>query len=205
MIKKLLILSFLLSCITAFSQDTIPALNAPYQHNRKKAAILSAVLPGSGQIYNEIGYRKFAGKKNRAWWKVPIIYGGLGACGYYFYQNKQTAALLRQEYEWRKTQPVPDDANLFYDERFKNYESTDALINGYSVDVNTSVPGFDLYSKRRDYFLIGFMGVWALNIIEAYVDAHFVTFDVNEDLSMSWSPTVMYNSTPGLKLRFDFN
>ena len=51
--------------------------------------------------------------------------------------------------------------------------------------------------------IFGFIGVWGLNVIEAYVDAHFVTFDVSEDLSFSWAPTVLANQHAGLSLRLN--
>lgn len=205
MIRAGVILVFILVTLPCFTQqiDTLQA-DTLYQHNKKRAALLSTFIPGSGQIYNEIGYRKFAGKKHRAWWKTPIIYGGLGACAYFFYENNKYAALLKQEYKYRKRQPVPDDTELFYDKRFVDYNSTSALINGYEIG-DKKFLGFDAYSKRRDYFLIGFLGIWVLNIVEAYVDAHFVTFDVTEDLTFSWSPSLMQGGTPGLSLQLSFN
>ncbi len=178
-----------------------------YTHFTKRAAILSAVIPGAGQIYNEIGYRKIPQKKHRAWWKVPIIYGGLGACGYYFYQNNKFAYLTKKEFLFRE-----ENNGAILDQRFANYpvDSGDtthrvfSLINGYKVD-GVTIPGFDKYANRRDLFLFGFVGVWALNVIEAYVDAHFVTFDVSEDLTMSFSPTIFANRQPGLSLTLDFD
>ncbi|MEM9051516.1 MAG: DUF5683 domain-containing protein [Bacteroidota bacterium] len=44
-------------------------------HNPKKATIMSAVLPGLGQIYN------------KKYWKVPIIYGGFAVAGWYLQDN----------------------------------------------------------------------------------------------------------------------
>ena len=183
------------------------ATESGYTHFTKRAAIWSAIVPGAGQIYNEFGYRKIPQKKHRAWWKVPIIYGGLGACGDYFYQNNKFAYLTKKEFLFRE-----ENNGTVLDQRFIDYPVVDSdttnrvftLINGYSSD-GTDYLGFDQYANRRDLFLFGFVGVWALNIIEAYVDAHFVTFDVSEDLSLSITPTIFANREPGLSLIFDFN
>src|SRR5690606_12562383 len=43
----------------------------------RRASIMSAVLPGLGQAYN------------RKYWKVPIVYAGLGGFGYMFSQNNK--------------------------------------------------------------------------------------------------------------------
>ncbi|MDG1719110.1 MAG: DUF5683 domain-containing protein [Flavobacteriales bacterium] len=57
----------------------------------KKAAIYSAVIPGSGQIYT------------KKYWKVPIIYGGLVTSAYFIndnnnqYKEYREAALLSYE------------------------------------------------------------------------------------------------------------
>ena len=57
----------------------------------KKAAIYSAVIPGTGQIYT------------KKYWKVPIIYGGLVTSAYFIndnnnqYKEYRDAALLSYE------------------------------------------------------------------------------------------------------------
>ncbi len=198
---KILIL-FALSIFSSVSYGQDSLLNkSDYTHMPKRAAIWSAVIPGAGQIYNERGYWIIPQKKHRAWWKVPIIYGGLGACGYFFFQNNKQASLLKQEFLFRDAQPDPEAPGLFFDERFSEYEGTQSLITGQNQDLE----GFDFFSQRRDYFIIGFLGVWGLNVIEAYVDAHFVTFDVNENLSFNWQPTLLQNRTPGIQLQLNFN
>ncbi len=59
--------------------------------------------------------------------------------------------------------------------------------------------------ELADIFAFAFIAVWGLNVMEAYVNAHFVTFDVSEDLSLSWSPTLIGYQHPGLGLRLHFN
>lgn len=217
MLKSAVLLTLTLFTISGWSQTIGDSLSKDagvnlsteegYTHYTKRAALWSAVIPGAGQIYNEIGYRKIPQKKNRAWWKVPIIYGGLGVCGYYFYRNNKLAYLTKKEFQFRE-----ENNGAILDQRFVDYpfnasDTTNrvfSLINGYSSG-GVDYLGFDKYSSRRDLFLFGIVGVWALNIIEAYVDAHFVTFDVSEDLSMSIYPTIFANRQPGLSLTFDFN
>lgn len=194
----IILLLFLSLYLSSFGQNSMLKNDSAYFHNRKKAAILSAIIPGSGQIYNEIGYRKVQNKKHRAWWKAPLIYGGLGTCAYYFYTNNQNANLLKQEYQFREA----NDGQVL-DQRLINYSSQSELISGYSSG-DITVPGFDLYAKRRDLFVLAFVGVWGINVVESFVDAHFVTFDVSEDLSLSWHPRFYDYKTPGLSLTLNF-
>lgn len=203
----------LLSFITLFSltatatwEDTLN-VNAPdFGYKTSRPALLSAFIPGAGQIYNEFGYRNFSNKKHRAWWKVPLIYGGLGACGYYFYHNNKFANLTKQEYLYQEANP-----GSYLDERFKNYPTSadgsskpTSLIEGYEFG-DQSFLGYDTYAKRRDLFIFAFIGVWGLNVLEAYVDAHFVTFDVSEDLSWRWHPTLLQGQYPGIGLSLSFH
>lgn len=188
------LLIFLFVSSFGHSQDS-----TSYIHYPKKAAIWSLCLPGSGQIYNEIGYRKYADKKNRAWWKVPIIYGGLGTAGYYFYDNYSNAKMFKEEILFRRDNP----GGVLHDELI-TFSSEEALINGYSNGF-TTVPGFDEYARRRDLLVFAIGGIWLIQVIEAYVDAHFVMFDVSEDLSLSFFPRY-YNrqNVVGLNVKLKF-
>lgn len=140
-------------------------------HSPKKAAIFSAVLPGLGQAYNH------------KYWKIPIIYAGLGVLGYFIHQNYSEYQKFKEAYIWKiGNDTVPIDNDYIY-----KYETADQLKRG------------------KDYYLRNFeltcilTGVWyVLNILDATVDAHLMDYEINEDLSLHIQPGI---STQNLVLR----
>jgi len=54
-----------------------------------KAAFYSAILPGLGQAYN------------KKCWKIPIVYGAIGAGVYFIMDNNKKHNLYRDEYKKR--------------------------------------------------------------------------------------------------------
>lgn len=136
----------------------------------RKASIMSAILPGLGQVYN------------RKYWKVPIIYAGIGGFSYMFHINNQQH------------------------DRYRN-----ALRNAVSGDGSEVVDGQlmlteDLktqklyYRKFRDFAGIAIGLIYLLNIVDANVDAHLKTFDVSDDLSLQispWGGTSYFNRPAG--------
>lgn len=158
-------------------------IDTSYHHNVKLATILSSVVPGAGQVYNEIGYRKYSKKRNRAWWKVPIIYGGLAVTGYYFKMNLDSANKLKKEYLYQK-----DNPGSYWHPEYQYYSS-------YTLTTE-----YDKYAEKRDLFVFITLGVYGLQIIEALVDAHFVTFDVSQNLTLNWSPILLDRNTAGLRV-----
>jgi hypothetical protein len=160
----------------------VPATNdtiGPRKHSPKTATLLSVFIPGAGQIYN---------RKNW-WWKVPIIYGGGAALVYgaIYYQNNYEA--FRDAYQF--TQQYPDQA--FEDPRFAKY-TDDATIRQIR----------DNYKQARDQCVIGLGLLYALQILDASVEAHLLDFNVNENLSLNVQPQ-LYLSGPayaGVQLTF---
>jgi len=169
-----------------------------YEHFPKRSALFS-LIPGAGQIYNEYGYRKFD-KKNRAWWKVPLIYGGLGATTYFYYKNYQSTQLLKKEILFRRE----NGDSTYYHDSMIGFESETTLINGYTDSTGVQVLGFDDTARQRDLLMFATIGIYGLQILEAYVDGHFVSFDVSDDLSLSWYPKMMARNTPGIGLTLSF-
>jgi hypothetical protein len=151
-------------------------------HSVRKAIIYSAVLPGSGQIYNHLAMPK--GQK-KAFWKVPLIYAGLGATTYFLISNQLTQKALKQEYTNRI-----------------NGNQTDPQWEAYDNDGVLTL--YNQYLNNRDLSILGLAAVYALQVADAGIEAHFVRFDITKDLSMIFRPSVMYNGTPGVKASFNF-
>lgn len=156
--------------------DTVPV------HSWKKAMLFSAIVPGSGQVYNHIAMPK--GKK-KAYWKVPLIYAGLGLTTYFAVNNNNMKNAYRKEIEFRV-------ANGGIAANFMEYDQS---------GLETL---FVQHRNRRDFAIVGIGLVYLLNVIDAGVEAHFVHFDVSKDLSFQMKPTVLSGYAPGLTLSFNF-
>jgi hypothetical protein len=167
--------------INATAQDTIPSnsTDSVKVHSVKRAVLLSTALPGAGQVYNHIAMPK--GKK-KAYWKVPLIYAGLGASTYFLVSNQLTQRELKNEYTLRQDTGIGAD-------KWANYDDQGILTL------------YNQYLDWRDLSILATAGVYLLQIVDAGVEAHFVSFDISEDLSLSVEPTIMSNFSGGLKVR----
>lgn len=134
-----------------------------YSHARR-ATLMSVFLPGLGQGYN------------KKYWKIPIIYAGLGGFTYMYISNNQ-------EYNYYR-----ENLQAIYDE-------DPATVNTTNYEDWQLKSLKDQYKKNRDLAIIGFFAVYALNIIDANVDGHLVSFDVSDNLGLQIDP--WYNLNPG--------
>lgn len=142
-------------------------------HSVKKATIYSAVIPGAGQVYNHLAMPK--GKK-KAFWKVPLIYAGLAGTGYLVLQNNQLRKAYRAEYDYRET--------------------NNAASNYFQYDQSGLLTLHNEARSQRDLFIAAFGLVYLLNVVDAGIEAHFVTFDVSENLTVSFQPS--YGTSQGI-------
>lgn len=136
------------------------------EHSPKKALILSFVLPGAGQIYN----RKF--------WKLPIVYGGIGGLTYLAVYNGSKYRCYRKSYL--------------------------ALVDDDPLTVNTCDPNKstadmkllrDSYQKNYEYSVAGLLGFYLLVAADAFVDAHLKSFDISDDLSLKIKPDLEFSNS----------
>ncbi|WP_146161479.1 DUF5683 domain-containing protein [Mangrovibacterium marinum] len=172
--------------------DTLDVASTQQVHSPRKATIYSAVLPGLGQIYN------------KKYWKLPLIYGGFIAFGYAINWNNDHYVLYKQAY----ADIIDDDPNS------NSYE--ELVIEGnWNWNNASQVAQFttrlknakDAARRNRDFMIILTAGFYALNIIDATVDAHFFNFDIGDDLTMQWTPGPMYcqgKAFPGVHVSFNF-
>jgi hypothetical protein len=130
----------------------------PQRHSPGKAAWRAAALPGWGQIYN------------RKYWKLPLVYGGLGGLGYWVYFNADQHRFYRQAF-LAKTDEDPATA--------------DPLPAFSEASVLQTK---EYYRRQLDASVLLTTAFYGLQIVDAVVDAHLFHFDVSPDLSLQWSP-----------------
>ncbi len=123
-----------------------------------KAAFYSAVLPGLGQAYN------------KKYWKIPIIYAGMGVGIYFYIQNDEDYDRFRDAYKSRLAGFEDDE---FWGEGENPIVSTERLIDAQKDA-----------TKNKNLSILVTSIFYLLNIIDANVDAHLRQFNVNEDLSL---------------------
>jgi len=140
----------------------------------KRALWLALVIPGGGQIYN------------RKYWKLPLVYGGFVGCLYAMNWNNTMYKSYAQAY----LDITDDDPGTASYNKF--------LHLGARVTPQNEKQYTDIFKKRKDryrrwrdlsFFVL--IGVYALSVVDAYVDAELSVFDISRDLSLTVEPTVL--------------
>lgn len=152
-----------------------------------KAAFYSAILPGLGQAYN------------KRYWKVPLAIGAVTTgVLIYNYNNKQYKR-IRDAYKSRL-------AGFDTDE----YWGTDANGNPLAsprIPTDGLIRAQRSANRNREISMMVTIGLYALNIIDANVDAHLLQYNVDQNLALK--PHIKYNEMEnstdlGLTLNFKF-
>lgn len=136
----------------------------PYDANAPaKAAFYSAILPGLGQAYN------------KSYWKIPLVYAGLGTTLFFYFDNNSRYLDYRNAYK----------------RRLAGYEDDEFF--GILTDENL-IRGQKQFREFRDISLLLTIGMYILNIIDANVEAHLDQFSITEDLSLRPSQIQNYSN-----------
>ena len=151
----------------------------------KRAMWLAIVLPGAGQIYNH------------KYWKLPIIYGGFLGCAYAMRWNNQ----MYHDYSQAFLDISDDDPNTQSYNQFLHLGRKIDMSNETQVKHYTNLfrKRKDFYRRYRDMSFFIMVGVYALSVIDAYVDASLAQFDISDDLSFRVAPSVIntqYSNNP---------
>lgn len=167
-----------------------------YEHDPNKA-LLYALVPGLGQIYN------------KKYWKLPLVYGAFMGCMYAITWNNKNYKDYSTAYfdimaDYQKVLAAEREGNR-YDGPWQD-SWTIFVREGEEGSYVSNTQFQDNLKRRKDYFrryrdlsIIITVGVYAVSIIDAYVDAQLFDFDISPDLSMHWSPEVTPKTryTPG--------
>lgn len=149
-----------------------------------RAVWLGTIVPGLGQIYN------------RSYWKLPIVYGGFMGCIYAITWTNNQYDGYKNAYR-----------DIYFD--IRNGEVTNdpskayiaILPEGYTIDM---MGGASAYQNRlkewqnrsrrnRDLAIAVTAIVYALTLVDAYVDAQLFDFDISTDLSLNVQPQLYYD------------
>lgn len=127
------------------------------------------VLPARATLYSAL-LPGLGQMYNGDYWKLPIIYGGLMSCGYFLQYNQMQYKRYKTMYNHATAKPSEYDGWMTA-ENIKWYRDT--------------------FRRYRDYSIIATVIVYALNVIDANVFAHFQDFDVSDDLSLRIEPGII--------------
>ncbi|MGI6223872.1 MAG: DUF5683 domain-containing protein [Prevotella sp.] len=148
-----------------------------WRPNPKRALWLALVLPGAGQIYN------------RKYWKLPLFYGGFVGCIYAMRWNNQMYHDYSQAYlDIMDDDPTTQSYNMFL------HLGTQITSDNMERYQELFRKRKDRYRRWRDLSFFVMVGVYALSVVDAYVDASLSEFDISNDLSMKVAPTVIDGS-----------
>ena len=167
--------------LTATGQKRQPRLQrdwATWKPDPQRALWLALVIPGGGQIYN------------RKYWKLPIVYGGFVGCFYAMRWNN----MMYKDYAQAYLDLMDDDPGTASYNKFMHlgHQITPANEERYKTIFKKRK---DRFRRYRDMSFFVMVGVYAISVIDAYVDAELSSFDISKDLSMKVRPAVMGNGS----------
>lgn len=111
---------------------------------------------------------------NGEFWKIPIYWGAL-AGSYHFYNTN------RINYKrFKRIHNEATDPEAHYQE---------------SISAETALYYRNLYRRYRDYSVLAIAGFYLIQVIDANVFSYMQDFEVNDDLSMQITPTVIAPDT----------
>lgn len=102
---------------------------------------------------------------NKKYWKIPIIYVALGAGTYFYLNNDKEYKRYRDAYKRRLAG--------FEDDEFFGSVSDDGLREAQKT-----------LRRNKELSLLITIGLYALNIIDANVDAHLLQYNVDDNLTL---------------------
>ncbi|WP_295713469.1 DUF5683 domain-containing protein [Mucilaginibacter sp.] len=163
-------------------------------HKSHAAVVRSLMLPGLGQLYNH------------RWWKIPIVYGGLGFLGSaVIYNQKNYAQLIAvyrlKHYLYSAALTSPQNPNHAL---YVKYKTEYGYYQGFSDKEVGDLA--ESWRRNRDICTLGVAAMWAINAIDAYIDAKFInTFSIDNNLAVKPVSDVLVEQVYGVSHRGSFN
>lgn len=181
----------------------------------RKATIRSLIFPGLGQAYN------------RQYYKMPFIYAGYGALGYFFVRYRRLAREAEEGYRLLLYGPLLEPAHyvriapgsfgpnlisnpnpIYVPDRFGEKPEQVVIGTGVFRSAANAKNAYDFYRRYRDINVLLSVVLYAVSAVEANVAAHLKTFDLSDDISMTVEPHVLpmpgTGPVPGVRVALTF-
>lgn len=177
---------FLSACLLSFLSEKASFAHEPASSEDSAKQFIRN--PGTAIIFSAV-LPGLGQVYNRKYWKVPLVYGAGGAAlySYRYYQTryKKIMEFLNE-----------NDAQKTY------------YFHGRNIKSSNLTHYRDYYHRYRDISIFSLAGVYLLNIIDAMVDAEFTAFDVSDNLTLNFRPSVITHydmiAAVGMKLSIGF-
>ena len=153
----------------------------------RKAAILSAIVPGLVQAYN------------KKYWKIPLAWTAVGIPVYSYFYNRN----IYHEIQYAITVSTLDKTDPGYQAAFDEVDPNLKYL--VSIQSTNSLTNYrNEYRKNMDYSILFTLLLWGLNVVDATVDAHLKGFNVNDNLALKIKPAITSPNSIGISLVFKF-
>ncbi|RLJ64432.1 hypothetical protein CLV86_1552 [Lacinutrix venerupis] len=100
---------------------------------------------------------------NKKYWKIPIVYAAIGTGVYFYIDNNKQYNRVRDAYKRRLAGFNDDEFEKFTDDALREAQKSSR--------------------RNKELSLLVTVGLYALNIIDANVDAHLLQYNVDDNLS----------------------
>jgi hypothetical protein len=175
---------FIIGNMTVFAQaKTIKNL---VSKDSIKSTNIDPLTPAKAAFYSAI-LPGLGQAYNKKYWKIPIVYGAIGTSLYFYLDSNKKYNQYRDAYK-RRLEGYSDDS-LDY------------------LDTSRLIAGQKFYQRNRDLSALFVVAFYALNIIDANVDAALLQFNVDENISFRpslYTNDVTLKANVGLTLNYNF-
>ena len=163
---------------------TVPTVTANvFNPDPQRALWLSALCPGLGQIYN------------RRYWKLPIVVGAFVGLSYGASWNNRMYKDYSKAY--RDVMDDDPDTRSYMDFFPPTVEESDLSAAWLQKTMKNKR---DYYRRYREICVISMVGIYLINIVDAYVDASLAHFDISPDLTLDVTPAAIDSPMTGGRL-----
>lgn len=176
---------FILGNTVVFAQVKTPAV--PAAKDSLKSNDIDPLTPAKAAFYSAV-LPGLGQAYNKKYWKIPLVYGAMGTSMYFYIDSNKKYHNVRDEYK----------------RRLEGYERSDEFKR---LDDSRLIAAQKFYQRNRDLSALITLGFYALNIIDANVDAALIQFNVDENLSVKpviYPNDVTFKTNVGLTLNYSF-